>query len=68
MITYDKERNAWSFKEATQDERDALMEMAEAYWSHMMAQGIAQQMMKQACVMEDDDLDSLANTATEGCH
>jgi hypothetical protein len=67
MITYNKERNAWIFSEATQDERDALMQMAEAYWSHMMAQGIARQMMKES--MEADENDSFAVTVDfHGAH
>lgn len=48
MITFDKEHNAWNFKECNEDERAALMELAEAYWANMMAAQIAKQMMADA--------------------
>ncbi len=48
MITFDKKRNAWNFKECNEDERAALMELAEAYWASMMAAQIAKQMMAEA--------------------
>lgn len=54
MITFDKERNAWNFQEATQDEKDALMQLAEKYWASAMAGAIARQMMLEAIPPEDD--------------
>lgn len=47
MITYDKERKGWSFKDATDDEREALAKMAEPIWATLMAEAIANIWLKQ---------------------
>lgn len=55
MITYNKERGAWNFKDITQDEKDVLLEMAEQVWAQAMAAAVAREMMKQAAAQEDPD-------------
>ena len=54
MITYDKSRKAWNFKDANEDEKEAMMELAEAIWAKTMAFQIAQQMMG-TILVEDPD-------------
>ena len=53
MITYDKSRRAWNFKDANEDEKEAMMELAQDIWAKTMAFEIARQMMAQAD-MDDD--------------
>lgn len=42
MITYNKERGAWDFRQVTEDEREELLKLAERAWAHVMASNIAQ--------------------------
>lgn len=41
MIFYNKERDAWDFSKINDDEKDALLVMAERYWAQIMAQAMA---------------------------
>jgi hypothetical protein len=45
MISYDKSQTAWDFTQATDDEKEILMELAQDIWAKSMAYQIAQQMM-----------------------
>ena len=55
MITYDKSRSAWNFKDVNEDEKEALMEMAQDIWAKSMAFAIAQQMMAEAEAAKSED-------------
>lgn len=41
MIFYNKERDAWDFSKINDDEKEAMLVMAERYWAQIMAQAMA---------------------------
>lgn len=43
MITYNKERGAWYFGDATEDEKEEILKLGEAYWAQLMAYRMAKQ-------------------------
>lgn len=47
MITYNKEQGAWDFREATEDEKDQLMTLAEAMFASAMANAMAQKWVQE---------------------
>jgi hypothetical protein len=54
MITYDKSRGMWDFTKADEDEKEAMMDLAEKVWAHALASSIAKQMMASADVPGHD--------------
>jgi len=46
MISYNKERKGWDFQQATEDEKEVLVELAEAVWANAMATAIAKKWME----------------------
>lgn len=47
MISYNKEQNAWDFREATDEEKQILCDLGEQVWAQSMAAALAKRWMEQ---------------------